>query len=71
MLTPYPRITRKRCRVKPGITGLWQVMDRENDTSVLSMVEYDFDYVDNLSFALDMWILLKTVPVLFCVNKVH
>jgi O-antigen biosynthesis protein WbqP len=49
-------------RLKPGITGLAQVMGRDvlDDEE---KIKYDKFYFDNLSFGLDLWILLKTVKV--------
>jgi exopolysaccharide production protein ExoY len=60
MLMPYPGLRRVRCLVRPGITGLWQVSARHNNESALEMAEYDLAYVRNLSFWLDVQILLKT-----------
>lgn len=34
MLEPFPEITRNRCRVLPGLTGLWQVRGRKKNTTV-------------------------------------
>jgi undecaprenyl-phosphate galactose phosphotransferase len=50
-------------RVKPGITGLWQVSGR-SDTSYAQRVLLDVWYVRNWSFFHDVAILLKTVPTL-------
>lgn len=47
--------------VRPGITGLWQVMGR-NDTSYGQRVLLDAWYVRNWSLWHDLVILLKTVP---------
>jgi len=47
-------------RVKPGITGLWQVSGR-NDVSYSERVQMDVWYVRNWSLELDWVILLKTV----------
>jgi len=56
---------KRRCSVKPGITGLWQVNGRSNlafDKRIL----IDLEYIDNWSLGLDFSILLKTLPaVLF------
>lgn len=49
--------------VKPGLTGLWQVSGR-NDLTYDERVKLDADYVDNLSFALDCKIILKTFAVM-------
>jgi exopolysaccharide biosynthesis polyprenyl glycosylphosphotransferase len=50
---------RRRLRVKPGITGLWQVSGRR-DLSWDDTVRLDIEYVDRWSFLLDLKILLRT-----------
>ncbi len=50
----------RRNEVKPGITGLAQVNGRNNQ-SWESKFELDVEYVDRMSFALDLQILAKTV----------
>lgn len=53
-------------RVRPGITGLWQVSDR-NDCSFEQRAVLDDKYERNLSFGNDLSILMKTVrAVLSC-----
>lgn len=47
-------------RVKPGLTGLWQVSGR-NDTTYEDRVRYDEYYVRNWSIWLDIYILAKTI----------
>ena len=57
----YEEWHRKRLEVKPGLTGLWQVMGR----SLLpfeEMVMLDIYYIENWSLLLDFQILLRTVP---------
>ncbi len=54
-----------RFAVKPGITGLWQVNGRSR-LSMRKALELDVDYAIRRSFALDLAILLRTVPALFC-----
>jgi exopolysaccharide biosynthesis polyprenyl glycosylphosphotransferase len=49
----------RRLRVKPGITGLWQVSGRA-DLSWDESIRLDLRYVDNWSIALDLQILWKT-----------
>ncbi len=50
-------------RVRPGITGLWQVSGR-NDVTYERRVQLDRWYVRNWSLWTDIAILFKTVPVL-------
>lgn len=58
----YNEKQRKRLLVKPGITGLWQVMGRK-DVPLHENVEYDLFYILNQSLRLDLIILLKTITV--------
>jgi exopolysaccharide biosynthesis polyprenyl glycosylphosphotransferase len=48
--------------VRPGITGLAQIYGKY-DTDPVNKLKYDLIYVLNLSFNLDMFILLRTVNV--------
>ncbi len=52
---------RKRYLVLPGVTGLWQVSGR-SELDFDDLVHLDFIYLENWSLALDLSILLKTVP---------
>jgi exopolysaccharide biosynthesis polyprenyl glycosylphosphotransferase len=52
----------QRLRVKPGITGMWQVSGR-SDTTFEDYTRLDLYYVDNWSLATDLAILAKTIPV--------
>ncbi len=49
-------------KVRPGLTGLWQVSGR-NDISYGERVKLDTDYVANWSMRRDIAIVLKTVGV--------
>ncbi len=51
----------QRLRVKPGITGMWQVNGR-SDTSFEDYTRLDLYYVDNWSLTTDLAILFKTLP---------
>ena len=53
----------ERQRVKPGITGLWQVSGREK-VSADAMMTLDVGYVRERNMWLDLKILLFTVPAL-------
>ncbi|TCQ98260.1 lipopolysaccharide/colanic/teichoic acid biosynthesis glycosyltransferase [Neorhizobium sp. JUb45] len=61
---------RDRFRVKPGITGLAQIMGSRGETASLGDMERriaaDRSYVENQSLALDLGILCATIP---CVIK--
>ena len=48
------------CRVKPGITGLWQVSGR-SDTTYEERVAFDMYYIFNWSVWQDLYILALTV----------
>ena len=52
----------RRHNVRPGITGLAQVSGRGTLTYEETM-DYDLEYVDHHSFARDMQILARTLPV--------
>jgi lipopolysaccharide/colanic/teichoic acid biosynthesis glycosyltransferase len=57
-----------RHTVRPGVTGLAQVSGR-NEISWGRKFELDRYYVANLSFLMDMRILIKTVILLFSFRK--
>ncbi|MCD6521161.1 sugar transferase [Candidatus Calescamantes bacterium] len=57
----YEEWQKKRLEVKPGITGLWQIMGRK-DRPLHENLEYDFYYIRNRSILLDLIIILKTLP---------
>ena len=52
---------RQRLRVKPGITGLWQVTARQNPSFDVYM-RLDLQYVENWSLWWDLKILVQTIP---------
>jgi exopolysaccharide biosynthesis polyprenyl glycosylphosphotransferase len=52
---------RRRYRVLPGMTGLWQVSGRI-ELSFDDLVRLDFYYLENWSIWLDISILAKTLP---------
>jgi exopolysaccharide biosynthesis polyprenyl glycosylphosphotransferase len=56
---------RRRLSVKPGLTCLWQVRGRNKITDFQEWVRLDLEYIDNWSIWLDLFILLRTVPVVF------
>ena len=56
----YSDLERKRHNVRPGITG-WAQVNGRNAISWQQKFEYDVWYVENLSFTLDVKILIKTI----------
>jgi exopolysaccharide biosynthesis polyprenyl glycosylphosphotransferase len=54
---------RKRLDLKPGVTGLWQVLGR-NEIPFGEMVALDYLYVTNWSLRNDIRLLLQTIPIL-------
>src|SRR5579859_2090048 len=53
---------RRRMSMRPGITCLWQVSGRNQVTKFADWMKLDLEYVDRWSLALDVTILLRTVP---------
>lgn len=49
-------------QVRPGITGLWQVLGR-NEINFQTRVELDIEYVQNATLWLDLYIMVRTFPV--------
>jgi exopolysaccharide biosynthesis polyprenyl glycosylphosphotransferase len=56
----YARDTERRLRVRPGMTGLWQVSGR-SDLAFDEAVRLDLYYVDNWSMLQDLTILVRTL----------
>ena len=55
----YDDAVRRRLRVRPGMTGLWQVSGR-SDLSWSEAIRLDLYYVDNWSMVQDLTILFRT-----------
>ena len=55
---------RERLRIKPGITGLWQVLGR-SEIPFGEMVQLDYLYVTTWSLAGDLKLIAKTIPRVF------
>lgn len=61
-IVKYGEVYADYCRVRPGITGLWQVSGR-NNTTYEERVSLDRYYVTNWCIWMDLWILARTFPV--------
>jgi exopolysaccharide biosynthesis polyprenyl glycosylphosphotransferase len=57
----WPPYAFQRLRVKPGLTGMWQVAGR-NLTRFEEYLRLDLYYVDNWSLFTDLAIVAKTIP---------
>ena len=60
----YDYVAVRRLRLRPGLTGLWQVSGR-SDLSWEESLRLDLRYVDNWSMALDLHILFRTWRAVF------
>jgi lipopolysaccharide/colanic/teichoic acid biosynthesis glycosyltransferase len=58
--TAFQGDVRRRMLVRPGLTGLWQVAGRQ-DQSWEHAVRLDLYYVENWSLSLDIAIMLRTL----------
>jgi lipopolysaccharide/colanic/teichoic acid biosynthesis glycosyltransferase len=61
MLEPYPEFHAIRALVRPGITGLWQIRDREHSTNASFMMAHDLEYIETMSVWRDLRILAATI----------
>lgn len=66
----YGEREQRRLAVKPGLTCLWQVSGRSN-IPFEHWVELDIAYIENMSFARDLAILLRTIPAVITGRGAH
>ncbi|MDP9225759.1 MAG: sugar transferase [Actinomycetota bacterium] len=66
----YDDWVRNRLRVKPGMTGLWQVSGR-TETSFSDYIRFDLFYIQNWSLALDISILIRTLRAVLGAEGAH
>lgn len=59
---------KRRVSVRPGIIGLAQARGR-NGLTIFEKINYDLEYVNNISFKLDIKILFESVIIVF--SKEH
>jgi len=58
---------RRRLKVRPGVTGWWQVKYKAHSESLEEIedrLRYDFFYIENISVRLDLEIMLRTIIVM-------
>ena len=60
----YNEIQRERLRVLPGITGLWQ-LSGDRKKAIHENMDYDLYYIKNVSFFMDIAILIETLIFAF------
>lgn len=69
----YSQADRRRFLVKPGITCLWQVGERQGGVFEIGnrhnidfpeQVSLDMRYIESQSILKDLWILAKTIPAI-------
>ena len=59
----YERWQQERVNAAPGLTGYWQV-NGKNKTTFAEMIDMDIFYAKNMSLALDLTIICKTIPAI-------
>ncbi|MFD0869658.1 MULTISPECIES: sugar transferase [Paenibacillus] len=63
----YGEKERQRFLVKPGITGLWQT-SADRKAPIHHNLHHDFTYIQNISWRMDVYILLRTALVMLKSN---
>ena len=66
----YSDYDKQRLAVKPGCTGLWQATVR-NSVGFDEMVKLDLTYISKRSVAFDVYILFKTMVIMFKPNGAY
>lgn len=61
LVEQYEPWQKRRLTVRPGLTGLWQVIGRK-ELPLHRNIEYDLYYVRHRGWLLDLAILLRTLP---------
>jgi len=59
IVAEYDEIHKERLKVLPGITGLWQ-LSGDRKKAIHENMDYDLYYIRNMSFFLDIAILIET-----------
>ena len=56
---------KKKLKVKPGITCLWQVDGRNDINDADEWINKDLEYISKRSFTFDIYIIFKTILTVF------
>jgi exopolysaccharide biosynthesis polyprenyl glycosylphosphotransferase len=64
IVAEYNEIHKERLKVLPGITGLWQ-LSGDRKKAIHENMDYDLYYIRNLSFFLDVAIMIETLIFAF------
>lgn len=60
----YDDVQRDRLRVKPGLTGFWQISP-DRDKEIHDNIDYDLYYINNQSFFIDIVLVIETILLTF------
>lgn len=63
----YSEYDKQRLLVISGCTGLWQATER-NEVGFNEMVQLDIEYIKKAGFLFDLWIIWKTIIIVFKPN---
>ena len=66
----YSDYDKQRLLVKPGCSGLWQATSR-NAADFDEMVQLDIEYINRSNIFFDLWIIFKTIGVIFHPNGMY
>lgn len=66
----YTKEQRQRHQVRPGITGLAQISGR-NEISFEERFDLDLQYISNITFLNDFFIVLKTIKTVLSRKGIH
>ena len=66
----YPDWAKRRFQVKPGLTGLAQVLYR-NDATWEERFKLDNKYIDKIGFRFDIELILKTAVLVLKRNNIY
>jgi lipopolysaccharide/colanic/teichoic acid biosynthesis glycosyltransferase len=65
-----PSWREERLSVRPGVTGLWQIRrTRAEGLDFQEWIRFDLEYVERMSWGLDLWILWRTIAVVLRIGS--